>query len=77
MSRVFSPTLDPEERRVLKLCRKRRKLTCRDVDWWTLTGLVKKSLLDRIVPSGPNTIGWSYFKLSHRGKSYVKRLTAQ
>lgn len=68
---AFNVMLDSEELRVLKSCRKRRRLTCRDESWMTLSSLVHKSLLDRILSEDGKNAGWSYYKLSKRGRKFL------
>jgi hypothetical protein len=63
--------LDGEQQKVLRLCRKKRRLNCRDADWDILTDLVRKGVVDRVVDEDPKSFGWSYYKLSRRGKRYL------
>ena len=69
MSRYLA--LDNEQQRVLKMCRKKRRLTCRDADWDILASLVHKSVLDRVLTDEGKNAGWSYYKVSRRGKKYL------
>ena len=63
--------LDCEEARVLRLCKKKRRLTCRDADWDLLTDLVHKGVLDRVLSDDGKNAGWSYYKVSRGGKRYL------
>ena len=72
-SSVNSIILHPEELRALKLCKKKRRLTCRDIDWSILASMVHKSVLDKIVPKrGGDGYDWAYYQMSKRGRRYLE-----
>jgi hypothetical protein len=65
---------------VLKLAKKKKRLTIRDVQYWDLEELVHEGLLDKIYSKSRTGRGdgWPSYKLSRRGlKSLEKTLAKQ
>jgi hypothetical protein len=64
--------LHPDEVRALKLCKKKKRLTCRDIDWFILASMVKKTVLDKIVPLRNGEPDWAFYRLSKRGARWLE-----
>lgn len=63
-----------EEVKILKQARKRRRLTCRDFNWWNLADMVHKGALEKVIPKKGKNAGWPYFIVSRRGRKFLKTL---
>jgi len=58
--------------KMLRAIKKRRRLTCRDFDWWSLIGLMKMGAIHKVVSE--KGAGWPHFVISPRGKAILRRL---
>lgn len=67
-------TLSREQMKILKVAKKRKKVTCNQFNWWDLADMVKQGALDKVVPRGGRYGGWPYFKISHKGKRYLEKI---
>lgn len=65
--------LTPEQKKILHAAFRRGKVTCNQYNWWVLTDMVSKGVLDKVIPRNSNSHGWPYFKLSPRGLKIAKR----
>lgn len=61
-----------DEVEMLRLAKKRRRISCRDYDWWDLLALMRKGGISRV--DSDRGAGWPHFVLAPRGKRYLKRL---
>lgn len=68
-----SKMVTSEEMKILKVAKKKRKVTCREYNWFTLMDMVHKRVLDKVIPDHGRYAGWPYFKISHYGKKVLKR----
>ncbi len=59
--------------KVLRLARKRRGLTIRDVNFWILEDLVHEDLLNKSYPKNKRGAGWPFYKISRRGLVWLKK----
>jgi hypothetical protein len=58
---------------VLKMAKKRRGLTVRDINYWLLEDLVKRNLMDRTYPRKGRGAGWPFYKISRRGRQVIAK----
>jgi hypothetical protein len=58
---------------VLKMAKKRRGLTVRDINYWLLEDLVKRNLMDRTYPCKGRGAGWPFYKISRRGRQVIAK----
>jgi len=73
----FHMFLNGDQFELLKLCKKKKRLTCQDAPWFDLLDMVKAQALDRCVATEGKNAGWSHFKLSRRGKRYLEQRLSQ
>ena len=66
--------LNPEQLKILKATKKKKRVTCNQFNWWVLDDMVKQGVLDKVFPSSGRNSGWPYFKLSPRGYRYFIQL---
>ena len=66
--------LSPEQVKILRVAKKRKKVTCNQFKWWTLDDMVKQRALDKVIPNSGRHSGWPYFKISLRGKRYLSKI---
>ena len=72
----FLPTVVAAELKVLKIIRRKKKVTCRDLPYWDCEELVKKSLLNKYFPKKGRSPGWPHYILSARGRKVLKKMEA-
>ena len=70
-------SLSPEQVKILKTAKKRKKVTCNQFNWWVLADMVKQEALDKVLPNDGNNVGWPYFKLSRKGRKHLDKLYKQ
>jgi len=58
---------------VLRMAKKRRGLTVRDVNYWILEDLVKRNLMDRTYPRKGRGAGWPFYRISRRGRRVITK----
>jgi hypothetical protein len=59
--------------KILRLARKKKGLTIRDVNYWTLEDLVHQTLLNKSYPKNKRGRGWPLYTLSRRGRKALER----
>ena len=65
-----------EEIELLKMIRRKKRLTSRDAPWWTLIGMMHKGALSKVVAKQGKYAGWPHFVITPRGRRYLDRLAA-
>jgi hypothetical protein len=60
---------------ILRLAKKKRRISCRDFDWWDLLALMRRGGISRV--DSTKGAGWSHFVLAPRGKRYLKKVNQQ
>lgn len=55
-----------EELKILRLVRKKKTITCRDVSYWLLESLMHKGALNKYFPKHTRSAGWPLYKLTRR-----------
>lgn len=73
---MVSKLVSSEELRLLRLIKKKKRLTTKDAPWWTLDAMMRKSVLNKIVPRDGSYAGWPYFILAPRGRRVLERVRA-
>lgn len=53
---------------ILKLAKKKKRLTIRDFRYWELEALVHQDLLNKTYPKKGSGVGWPVYKISRRGQ---------
>ena len=69
----FLISVVPDELKVLKVVRRKKKITCRDMPYWDCENLVKKSLLNKYFPKKGRSPGWPHYILSARGRRVLRQ----
>lgn len=57
---------------ILKLAKKRKRVIIREADFWACESLVKRGLLNKCYPVHRNAAGWPEYRLSKKGKKYLR-----
>ena len=60
---------------MLRLAKKKRRISCRDFYWWDLLDLMRKGGISRV--DSDKGAGWPHFVLAPRGKRYLKKINQQ
>ena len=50
-----------EEVELLRMVKRKKRLTTRDAPWWTLIGMMRKGALDKVVAKQGKYTGWPHF----------------
>jgi len=58
--------------KVLRLAKKKRGLTIRDVNFWVLEDLVHADMLNKSYPKNKRGAGWPFYRISRRGLRSLK-----
>ncbi len=58
---------------VLRMAKKRRGLTVRDINFWILEDLVKRDLMNKTFPRRGRGAGWPFYKISRRGRRAIMK----
>lgn len=66
MAQLPKITTSREELKILRLTRKKKSISCREVNFWKLEDLVHKNALDKYLPKHGRNAGWPRYKLSRR-----------
>ena len=61
------------ELRLLRLVKKKKRLTTKDAPWWVLDAMLRKCALNKVVPRDGSYAGWPYFILAPRGRRALER----
>ncbi len=61
-----------EEMKILRLVRKKKSISCREINFWKLEDLVHKNALNKYFPKHGKNAGWPRYKLSRRGIKLLK-----
>lgn len=54
--------------KILRLAKKRKRVTIREADYWVCENLVKQQLLNKNFPPQQRSHGWPEYKISKKGK---------
>jgi len=58
---------------ILRLARKKKRLTIRDFRYWALEEMVHKDLLNKTYPRKGSGMGWPVYKISRRGQKALAK----
>ena len=62
---------------ILRLARKKKRLTIRDFKYWELEDMVHKDLLNKTYPRRGSGVGWPVYKISRRGQKALTKAQRQ
>jgi hypothetical protein len=60
---------------ILRVAKKKRRVSSRDFNWWTLVDMMHQGALHRVDPREGS--GWPHFILSPKGRSLLKKIHDQ
>lgn len=66
-----------EEVKVLRLARKKKTISCKDVNYWLLESLMHKGALNKYFPKNGRNAGWPLYKLTRRAVKLLDHYDAQ
>ncbi len=64
--------LSQAETKILRLVRKKKRITCRDSSYWECEVLVKKTALNKYYTTKGRSAGWPHYKLTERGRKALE-----
>lgn len=67
--------LSNQQMEILRVAKKKRRVSSRDFAWWALVDMMRQGALHRVDPKEGS--GWPHFILSPRGRSLLKKINAQ
>jgi len=65
-----------EEVELMKMVRRKKRLTTKDAPWWTLIGMMHKGALSKVIAKQGKYTGWPHFVITPRGRRFLDRLAA-
>lgn len=74
---AFHLSLSTDEFRLLRLVKRKKRLTSKDAGWWVLDGMMRKGALNKVVPRDGRYSGWPYFIISPRGARHLAKIEAK
>lgn len=66
-----------EEVELLKMAKRKKRLTSRDAPWWTLIGMMRKGALNKVIAKQGKYTGWPHFVITPRGRRFLERLAVR
>jgi hypothetical protein len=66
-----------EEVELLKMVKRKKRLTTKDAPWWSLIHMMRKGALSKVVAKQGKYAGWPHFVITPRGRRFLERLAVR